>query len=151
MKGLLSGGGKKMKRTILMLVVSFSLVACATTPRDGCDGAKSPRSATIHYGDSELRVTPKILNVRRTSDFTIKLNPSNTAGPNGLDYNTVTVSVEGKPEAEFGVDNSWIVLKSASGQNGEMYWCAPDDVKMYYYKVTVEKVGVLDPRVNVSN
>ncbi len=95
-------------------------------------------------------MTPRVLNVNKTSDFTVKLAPSNVSGPNGLDYETVEVKVVGKPQAEFGVDNSWIDLKSASGKGSEMYWCAPGDEKEYYYKVTVEKVGTLDPRVNVN-
>ena len=140
-----------MKRTILMLLASFSMVACATTPREGCDGARSPSQATVHYGDSTLRVTPPVLNVNKTADFTIRLAPSRVNGPNGIDYGTVKVTVVGKPEAEFGVNNDWIIEQSATGHGSELYWCAPEDVDEYYYKVTVEKVGVLDPRVNVRN
>ncbi|MDX1404776.1 MAG: hypothetical protein R3192_09570 [Woeseiaceae bacterium] len=139
-----------MTRTILVLLASFSMVACVTTPREGCVGARNARQATIHYGDSELRVTPPVLNVKRTSDFTVKLNPSNARGPNGIDYANVTVTVVGKPEDEYQVNNSWIVEKSASGKNGEMYWCAPNTVDVYYYEVTVDEVGMLDPRVDVD-
>lgn len=140
-----------MKRTILLLLISFSLGACVTTPREGCKGAKSPRQATVHYGDSTLRVTPPVLYVKRTSDFTVKLNPSTTGGPKGINYENVTVTVVGKSEEESGVDNSWIDKKTASGKNGEMFWCAPDEVEEYYYEVTVDDVGKLDPRVNVGN
>ena len=95
-------------------------------------------------------MTPRVLNVNKTSDFTVRLAPSHVSGPDGLDYETVEVKVVGKPQGESGVDNSWIDLKSASGNGSEMYWCAPGDEKEYYYKVTVEKVGTLDPRVNVN-
>lgn len=140
-----------MQKTILALLVLFSLGACAPMPITDCDGPKSPRHATVHYGDSELRVTPRVLNIKKTSDFELRLKPSNVAGPKGLDYATVTVSVVGKPEGAYGVNNDWITLKSGTAADSPLVWCAPDDVNEYYYEVTVNEVGKLDPRVNVRN
>lgn len=139
-----------MKTTILMLLASFLLVACAAAPVHDCAGPGSTRKATLHYGDSELRVTPPVLHINRNSDFQLRLNASSRRGPMGVDYSTVTVTVVGKPEAETGVDSSWITMQSGTESDGPFIWCAPDEAAEYYYEVTVDGLGELDPRVNVD-
>ena len=145
-----------MKRTMLMLI-SFSLVACAMTPIGDCEGPGSPRKATLHYGDSELRVTPPVLKINKLSDFQLQLDASNARGPKGIDYSTLTVTVVGKPAIETGVDSSWIFSQSGEESDGPFIWCAPDPGKEpgeyteFYYEITVADLGELDPRVNVRN
>ena len=137
-----------MHRILIMLVVTAISAGCAGfSPSPYCEGPRS-NAVTIHYGDSELTVTPKVANVRRNGDFVLKLQPrKRNNDPAGVDYNAVNVTVVGKTAN----DRVWIPSKTASSNQDIVYPVpAQQAVKVYEYKVTVEKVGTLDPRVNVN-
>ena len=141
-----------MPRTILMLLATMLLYACAAlTQSQYCEGPRSSR-IKIHYGDSELTVTPKVAQVRRTGDFVLRLQPNKRRNdPAGVDYNTVDVTVVGKTAD----DKVWIPLKKESydsAVNHEIVYCVPagQATVEYEYEILVEKVGKLDPRVKVN-
>lgn len=139
-----------MKRTILMLLMPLSLAACATTPLGDCEGPASAMHVTVSYGDSRLSANPPVVNVKRKGDFVVRLAPSRSAGPHGIDYSTVNVTIVGQTMAKSGTDNSWITSKTGDASDDPFVWCAPDEEEVYYYQVTVDKVGSLDPRVDVD-
>lgn len=143
---------KTMKRIILMLVSTMMLSGCAAlTQSSYCEGPRANR-VQIHYGDSELTVTPRIANVHQTGDFVLKLMPRKRSDdPDGVDYNTVEVTVVGKTAD----DKVWILEKTESYDSAEdhqIVYCVPEnqELKVYEYEVTVAEVGKLDPRARVN-
>ena len=107
------------------------------------------KDVTIIYGDSHLQADAKV-NVKPDGELVFRLKPQSTKGPNGLDYATVQVSIKGK-SGENGAD--WIDVSGAAGtSNDKLTECVPagQSEGTYYYLVTVEKVGTLDPRVEVT-
>ena len=141
-----------MSRTILMLLTTMLVSGCAGfTQSTYCEGPRSNR-VTIHYGDSELTVTPKVAKVRQKGDFVLKLKPNKRANdPAGVNYDVVDVTVVGKTAD----DKVWIPSQTESynsAANHEIVYCVPSNqaVKVYYYEVTVAKVGKLDPRARVD-
>jgi hypothetical protein len=114
-------------------------------PPTDCDGQGSP-PVSIHYGDSQIRVTPPLATVHRRGDFVLKLRPT---GPGN--YDDVDVTVVGK-NAD---DKVWITLKKESyntAMNQRIVYCVPENqaLVVYEYEVKVDTVGELDPRVKVS-
>lgn len=107
------------------------------------------RDVTIIYGDSQLQADAKV-NVKPDGQLVFRLKPKSDKGPNGLDYATVRVTIKGK-SGENGAD--WIdVAGTAVSSNGKLTQCVPagQPEGTYYYLVTVDQVGVLDPRVEVT-
>lgn len=136
-----------MKSTIFLIAGTLLLSGCAALGgQSSCDGPKS-LSVKLHYGDSELRVTPAIRKVKRRGNLTVKLMP-NKRRSDPVDYNTVTVTVVGKSGA------AWIDSKSTTYDSSTtLEWCVPANQPYgdYYYEVTVDDVGKLDPRVHVED
>ncbi len=142
-----------MHRILIMLVVTAISAGCAGFSQSPyCEGPRS-NSVTIHYGDSELTVTPKVANVRRNGDFVLKLQPrKRNNDPAGVDYNAVNVTVVGKTAD----DKTWIPSQTESynsAANNQIVYCVPSGqaLKVYEYEITVVKVGKLDPRAKVNN
>ena len=136
-----------------MLLTTMLVSGCAGfTQSSYCEGPRSNR-VQIHYGDSELTVTPKVAKVRRKGDFALRLRPKKDANdPHGVDYDAVDVTVVGKTAD----DKVWIHSQTESydsAANHEIVYCVPSDQadKVYYYEITVAQVGKLDPRVDVKD
>lgn len=102
----------------------------------------------IHYGNAELMVTPKVPTVAPKGKLVFKLHPkTRNNDPAGVNYNAVNVTVVGKTAK----DRVWIPSKTASSKKDIVYPVpAKQAQKVYEYKVTVDKVGKLDPRVKVK-
>ncbi len=102
----------------------------------------------IHYGNAELVVTPKVPVVAPKQKLVFKLHPkTRNNDPSGVNYKAVLVTVVGKTAN----DKVWIPSKSASSGQDVVYPVPANQAqKVYEYKVTVEKVGKLDPRVKVK-
>jgi len=137
-----------MKRTILMLLTTLLVSSCAGfAPSTTCTGQGS-RPVTIHYGDSQIKVDPPIAQVHRRGDFVLNLKP---VGPGANSYKGVNVTVVGKTAT----DKAWIHSQTEShnsAPNHRIVYCVPAGQALveYKYKVTVDTVGFLDPRVKVS-
>jgi hypothetical protein len=143
-----------MNRTIVVLLATILLSGCAgLTTSSHCEGGPHSRAVKIHYGDSELTVTPKVANVYRKGDFVLKLQPrKRNNDPAGVNYNAVNVTVVGKTDD----DKTWIPSQTESydsAANHEIVYCVPSGQapKVYEYEITVVEVGKLDPRAKVNN
>lgn len=141
-----------MRRTILILPATMLLCGCAgLTQSTYCEGPQS-RRVQLHYGDSELTVTPKVATVRQSGDFVLKLMPrKRDSDPEGVDYQAVDVTVVGKTADA----KAWIPSRTESYNSAERHeipYCVPatQAEKVYEYEITVAKVGKLDPRVKVD-
>lgn len=135
-----------MKKAALALVAATSLTGCAQMQESPCAGPSS-RHVTIHYGDSELRVTPPVQNVHKTGDFKLRLQPSRKHS-DLVDYKEIKVTVKGKPGFEW-IDEQTTTFNTSN----TIIYCAPEspvDVDQYY-EVTIEDVGTLDPRVVIRD
>jgi len=132
------------------------LTACATpgyteisddTPTCTTTG-KSP--VNIFYGDSQLKVEPSVVKVKKNRMIEFTLKPQKFAGidPEGVDYNEVIVAITGKKTA-----GNWLNV-SGKGNGTKLEVCAPDpggkEVRVYEYMVIVQEVGQLDPRAEVD-
>jgi hypothetical protein len=144
-----------MKRALYIasaLVVAAWLPGCANLPLDEelADCPAGKKDVKVKYGDSYLEVDAKI-DAKPDEALVFQLMPRTTKGPNGLDYDTVQVTIKGK---SGGKDASWIDVSgtAAEAQGKQLIECVPDAQSegTYYYLVTVEKVGALDPRVEVT-
>lgn len=126
--------------------------ACAPMPQNevplNCPSLAP--NARVSYGDAHLKVDA-LKKVRPGCPLVFKLAPDRTRGPNGLNYDDVTVTIKGK-KGEDGAH--WIDFSgTAAGTPGRKHPASsrPDQAEgTYYYFVTVEKVGTLDPRVIVE-
>lgn len=135
-----------MKRTVLTVLVAIGMAGCAPMPESPCEGPSS-RHVTIHYGDSELRVTPPVREVHRRGNFTLRLQPDSKES-DLVDFEDVSVTVKGKTGAD------WITEKSEKhNESRTITYCVPADEPEEYqmYEVTVEGVGTLDPRVRIRD
>jgi hypothetical protein len=144
-----------MKRA---LYITSTLVAAAWLPgftsqqtmADCTAGQPTERQdVTIIYGDAHLQANAKV-NVKPDGELVLRLRPKSTRGPNGLDYDTVQVTIKGE-SGENGAD--WIDVSGAAGpSNGKLTECVPagQSEGTYYYLVTVDQVGTLDPRAEVT-
>jgi hypothetical protein len=131
------------------LAAAAWLAACAVQPANPmlteCSAGK--KDVTVRYGDSYLQADAKV-NVKPDGALVFHLRPSSSKGPNGLDYSTVTVTIEGK-----NAKSRWISASgTAAGSDKQLTVCVPDDQAedTYEYIVGVAGVGELDPRVIVQ-
>jgi hypothetical protein len=143
-----------IKRAIYLttaLAAAAWLPACAPMPQNevplSCPSFAP--NARVRYGDAHLQVDA-LKKVRPGCPLVFKLQPDSTRGPNGLNYDDVKVTIKGK-----NVDGAhWIDFSgTAAGTTGQKYVATsrPDQAEgTYFYLVTVEKVGTLDPRVIVE-
>ena len=143
------------KRLIYLLstvAASALLPACASGPETAvvlnCP-AYAP-DVRVRYGDSYIEVDA-LKTVRPGCPLVFKLQPKSVRGPNGLDYDNVTVTIAGKAGAD-GAD--WISFSDTAANTPNQKFTAaspPDQAEgTYFYLVTVDEVGTLDPRVEVE-
>ena len=141
-----------MKSTVLTTMFALTVTGCASIAgQDDCGGGYQ-RTVDIHYGDSELRVTPPVQRVFRSGSFVLRLKPSKR-GSDTVDYETVKVTVEGK-SGDDGKAADWIKKETATYDTASEHsigYCVPEmeDEGEQYYGIVVEGVGELDPRVDV--
>lgn len=143
----------KTTRSILVAVmVASTTVACAVAGKHSASARYSIECTAggtfvdVSYGDSELKVHP-IAMVHRGAALKFRLRP-NRRRSDKVDYENTEVTIEGKTP-----DASWINTSgSFSDSNGDLTVCVPEgiDRKTYYYFITVDEVGTLDPRADVT-
>lgn len=146
-----------LRNTILIpgLGLALALGACATPGQHSASARYSIECTAggtfvnVQYGDSRLQVHP-IANVHRGAALEFRLKPDRRRSDE-TDYEKVKVAIrgaEGKaPPAE------WIDVEgSYADTGGTLVVCVPEDVAVdtYYYMIEVEKVGMLDPRADVT-
>lgn len=131
---------------ITILSATAALLASCTTMStlENCGG--QARQVTIHYGDSEIRVTPPVIELQRADELKFRLRPDKKASDE-VDYDAVMVKVYGKT-----ADDDWIdVSGSSDSTGGSMGVCVPSNQARdtYRYYVEVANVGKIDPRADV--
>jgi hypothetical protein len=144
-------------KSILVSCVGFGLAltlgACATNGQHSANARYSIECTAggtfvnVHYGDSEIKVHP-IANVHRGAALEFRLKP-NRRKSDPVNYENVKVKIKGAKTPPA----SWIDLEdSYANSNGKLVVCVPDSVAKgtYYYEVTVDGVGTLDPRADVT-
>ncbi len=113
---------KKTSATLLTVVATTALLASCVTVSTAANCSGQARQVTIHYGDSEIRVTPPVINLKRQEELRFRLKPDKKASDE-VDYDTVLVTIKGK---ETDPDASWI---DASGtykdSGGYLGVCVP--------------------------
>ena len=110
--------------------------------------------SNIVYGDARIAVTAEVM-LANDAEFRVKLTPTGPNGP-GTPTNQLKVTVEG--DLANDPNSGWITPRTASyedvqGNRGFMPpLCVPSQLPdgVYKYKVTVQEVGVLDPRARVN-
>jgi len=117
--------------------------------KNDCEGDLNNKvMIKIGYGDSYLEATPKS-NIKRMGEIVYKLEPKKNQ-PSGIDYTGMVVTIKGKRDPE----DQWLNKVAAAGTgNNKIYICVPVNQPHgeYGFNVTVEKVGTIDPRVEVKN
>ncbi len=142
-----------MRHLWLILSVPLSLAACksqpVTDPMDtfACSDDPGARPINIHYGDSQIKVTPPLYKVHKNKNLKFKLLADNQAGPGNLDYGKVKVTIRSKDAAT----NTWINTSGTEDKEGTLVACMPttQPLGVVEYLVDVEKIGRLDPRAEV--
>lgn len=141
-----------MRKLLLILFTPFVVTACGPGPYalvDTCPVAGS-KLVTVHYGDSQIKVTPANVKIHQGKMLNFKLNGENKAGdPVSVDYEDVAVTIMGKTTE----GKSWLWVVGSENATGTLSVCAPegeDREVEYSYLVKVDKVGVLDPRATVE-
>ncbi len=135
-----------MYKNILIVASALILTGCATGPKLADCGGPA-RQVTIHYGDSQIRVSPPVINLARAEELRFRLRPDKKASDE-VDFDTILVTVKGKTD-----DADWIDLSGTyDDTGGYMGVCVPDDIeiKVYKYLVDVNTVGEIDPRADVK-
>lgn len=87
--------------------------------------------------------------VKRKSAFTIKLKPTSNA------YKDKTVTIDGKsviPATGSPPSPDWLDTSDDYNTRKKFVYCSPDvsSDRAYYYSVTVQSIGTVDPRVDVT-
>ena len=141
-----------MRKLLLILFTPFVVTACVTGPYamvESCPVAGS-KLVTVHYGDSQIKVTPANVRIHQGKMLNFKLNGENKAGdPVGVNYKDVAVTIVGKTTE----GKSWLWVVGSDNATGTLSVCVPEGeerVVEYSYLVKVDKVGVLDPRATVD-
>jgi hypothetical protein len=138
-----------MRNLWLILSVPLSLAACTSNQvmdTFNCSD-QGGQPVNIHYGDSQIKVTPPLYKVHKNKYLKFKLIADNQPGPGGLDYATVTVSVKSKNP----LTNQWINVSGTEADQGTLSACMPTTQPegVVEYLVEVQHVGKLDPRAEV--
>lgn len=148
-----------MKRTTIVILLSFLLVACATDGRPQkknftstrCGGEIDGLTAVgVKYGDSRLQARSRS-DVRRRTEFRARLKPIINSG-DPVNYENVTVTITGKTSDP---DSSWISGSgtfSTATDHEIVLGCVPGGApfgKVYAFDIVVDTVGTLDPRAEV--
>jgi hypothetical protein len=136
-----------MYKKLLTVLAAVAVSSCAgpAVELNECSGV--PKNITIHYDDSELRVTPPLRdNLARRGILRFRLE----AGP-GFEDKIVTITGKSGPS---GSDVSWINASGSesSWPNRRQDICIEPSVVVgvYKYDVQVQDVGTLDPRADVE-
>jgi hypothetical protein len=146
------------KTAIALLLSTVALAGCGfgrlvERAPNSCPGGMGYAVAGVYYGDSRLVVVP-IVNLVPGAEFRVKLLPSRDDIPGGPPTKDLMVTVE----SDLAKDplSGWITPRTMSfntaGPGGFMPpLCVPPGQapREYNYKITVDKVGVLDPRARV--
>ena len=137
-----------MHRTILFAVLTIGLAGCATDGKlikrdtlNDCPGDNTGLSNTpIVYGDSRLSALGTT-DIARGSEWRLVLRPQGQ----GWDDATVTISPKaGNP--------GWISASGKRSKDRFLKICVPETAvggEVYEYMITVDGVGVLDPRARM--
>ena len=149
-----------MTRTILMLCSILVMAGCETEGafiNNSLDNSCSSKGYTfvfIHYGDGRLATKP-VAKVRPGRELQYRLMP----GPDSslVDYSDMLVTITGKaasgPFPAPPADDAWLDASgSFDSTGGEMKVCVPTNPQgaSYFYEITVENVGKIDPRADVE-
>lgn len=146
--------------TLGLFCCTFAITGCSfgrfvqtRVPNSCGGGATGYAIAGITYGDARIAVIP-VINLRRGAEFRVKLIPQ---GDDlfGMSPRELEVTVEG--DVDNDPDSAWIAPRTetfnSTAENGGFMppLCVPDDQELadYKYKITVELVGILDPRARV--
>jgi len=95
----------------------------------------------VKYGDSHLSAKA-VQNIKKKTKWRIKLQADK-------DYADAIVTIIGKT-----ADSKWINTWGKASDSPEIFICVPDGLsigKEYYYSVSVQGVGFVDPRAKVVN
>ena len=147
------------KITIGLLLSMLVLTGCARFGRlianapNNCAGGMGYAVAGIYYGDSRLNVVP-IIELVPGAEFKLFLLPRDVDGP-GTPTRDLQVTVVGDLMKDS--DSGWITSRTTTFNTSDdgfmpMTLCVPldQDPGDYMYKITVDEVGVLDPRARVN-
>jgi hypothetical protein len=145
-----------MRILLLTIVITASFASGPVVAQDPTEQALAqsvcsgtPKQVTIHYGDSEIRVTPPVIQAYNQNNnknyLRFKLNTS----PRDTDefvLGDALVNIEGK-----GKDDDWIDAKGTANDNAYLDVCIEDSQAggTYRYYVEIENVGKIDPRAIV--
>ena len=154
-----------MKKIFLLLTVSLTLAACASTSdsvtTSQCTDAKVPPGDTfVRYKvdeDGDFSVTMKLKhNVHSDSAFKIKLIAQ------GNESDDVVITTKGVsvtlPDSTLGAPSlvKWLdgsgSFNSTTGDQHHIILCVPDDAQKgssYKYDIYIGDIGRIDPRVDV--
>lgn len=149
-----------MTRTILLLCSILLMAGCET--EGAFINSSLPNSCSssgytfvlIHYGDGRLATIP-VANVRAGRELQYRLMP----GPDSslVDYSNMLVTITGKaasgPFPAPPADNAWLNASNTFDiTGGVMKVCVPANPlgTSYFYEITVENVGKIDPRADVE-
>ncbi|MGK2925941.1 MAG: hypothetical protein ACSLE2_09980 [Lysobacterales bacterium] len=137
---------------LLTLAAAALLPACAVQPQTN-GHHRCPTFAPnvwVSYGDSYIKVNAR-KKVKPGCPLVFRLDPDGAGGPNGLDYDNVTVTIKGK-EGEDGAH--WVAFSNTAAKTEDKRFSASSPVDQkegtYFYLVAVEKLGELDPRIDVE-
>ncbi len=142
-----------------LLLSTLVLTSCARFGRlianapNNCAGGMGYAVAGVYYGDSRLNVVP-VIELAPGAEFKVFLLPRDVDGP-GTATRDLQVTIEG--DVANDPDSAWITARTTTfntSDNGFMptTLCVPmgQIPKEYKYKITVDEVGVLDPRARVN-
>ncbi len=126
------------KSLLSIPVIMAILTGCAAGPTTEKCTKPGFTPITIHYKkDSEIRVTPPLATVYPGKALRFKM-----VGPVGR-----TVKVSGKESTD-----AWIEGDGTGSSRGAFFFVCVDPAQAtgdYGYKIEVDQVGTLDPRVRV--
>jgi hypothetical protein len=137
-----------MHRTILFALLATGLAGCVSDGKlinrntlNDCPGDNTGISNTpILYGDSRLSAQGTT-DIAKGSEWRLVLNPQ------GQGWDEATVTISPKPG-----NPAWISASGARSGNRFLKICVPETAevgKTYHYIITVDGVGVLDPRARM--
>jgi hypothetical protein len=148
---------KTMRKLLLMLFTPLLLTAC--DPRkdnpallNDCDAGPAPGPpVNVHYGDSQLKVTPPIFTIPRKTKIKFNLLPDKkpATDPAGVDYDLVEVTIKSKDLYA----HPWLQTSGTNDADGNLVVCVPSNATLgvMEYLIQVDEVGTLDPRAEVEN
>jgi hypothetical protein len=144
-----------LRISILLPGLALALAGCVTpgqfhaAARYSIECSGGGTFVNVQYGDSKLQVHP-IANVHRGGALEFRLKPERNRSDE-IDYEKMKVTI--KPAAGKSPPADWIDVEgNYVDTGGTLVECVPEDIAVdtYYYAITVEQVGTLDPRADVT-